>query len=948
MNHRVAERGIADTDSTDRISLVPTVVRASAGTGKTYQLTGRLMYILFRGAPVETILATTFTRKAAGEILDRVLTSLARAADPDNDKALRDLRQQVAIDSLSRLDCLHQLHRVLRNVHRLRICTMDSLFSQLARSFPLELGLPPAWRLTDEIEELWIQEAAAESMISSLDPGEMTSLLSMLGKGEQKRSITREVLRVVQRGYTIQRQCPQDVWHRISVPKAPDASKLIRIADQMRRVELPQKSLVKKLSTIADFVDTKELRRLVADTLLINIAKARRTMDSVKYGRSKFPDGELDDAFDTLYAAVRTEALSLLSAQNRATGHILSAYDHHVTAVKQNARTLGFDDVAARLASQFAGIDAAVLGGRMDGAIDHLLLDEFQDTSPIQWQVLRPLAMRTAGQSNEADDPSTDGRTRSFYCVGDTKQAIYGWRGGVAEIFDTVEQQIDGVRVDGLHESYRSSPVILEVINGVFGNLTRHPMAAVKDAKDVSDSAVFQSEALSRFTKNFKEHVSKRNDLPGYVSFRTCRGGEGDSESRKIRCYEDAAGFIAELNSEAPGRSIGVLMRSNSGVANMFFQLERLGIDVSQEGGNPLTDSAAVRVVLSALMWAEHPGDRRWEFHVRSTPLYDRLANVGVRSELAASGETRVGVLSELAASGETKVGVLSELAASGETRVGVLSELAANDSFVPNGADVIRRMTEERGLTETVEFLAGTLSDRCDRQETIRLRQLTYLAMSYQQNQTSTRLRDFVRLVKQKRVERPQIAPVRVMTIHQAKGLEFDAVVLPELSGDLTRIQDAYVADTPVLGDPPVGISRWMDNKTRHFLSKHWQREFGKKIRALNTEALCTLYVAMTRARQALYMLMEPSTKAEFANKTAASLIYHALRIQQDATESDSLLFQTGDPNWHQSPGGPASDRRSRDEPPAVEIRFKPTPTVPRRNRSNRSDAALSAASRE
>ena len=883
MSHRLIHRGTTDSDPPPRSRLVPTLVRASAGTGKTYQLTGRLMYILFQGAPVETILATTFTRKAAGEILDRVLISLARAADPNDDRALQKLREQVAIPSLSRSACLRQLRRVLKNVHRLRICTMDSLFSQLARSFPLELGLPPAWRLTDEIEEVWMQEAAAESMISSLDPGEMMSLLSMLGKGEQRRSIAREVLRVVERGYSIQRQCDDGVWERIAVPRAPDAAELTRVAGEMRRAVIPQKSLNKKLSAVADILDARELKRLLTDTLMINIAKARRSKGVVKYGNAKFPEGELDDALNTLYSAVRTEALSLLSAQNRATGHVLSAYDHHVTTLKQNARALGFDDVATRLANQFAGIDAVALNSRMDGAIDHLLLDEFQDTSPIQWQVLRPLAMRSARQTGGEDDSSSVAPKRSFFCVGDTKQAIYGWRGGVAEIFDAVEDQIEGVRVDRLHESHRSSPVILDVVNRVFLNLTRHPMATAKDTKDLADSAVFESEALRRFTENFSEHVSMRDDLSGYVSLRTCRGGDGDTDSKRMLCYEDAAAFIAELNASAPGRSIGVLTRSNAGVANMFFHLDRCGVNVSQEGGNPLTDSAAVQVVLSALMWAEHPGDRRWEFHVRSTPLQERLTNAGVHSELA------------------------------------------ANETSPISSPDFIRRMAEERGLTETIEFLADALASHCDRQDTIRLRQLTYLAMEYQHNHLAPRLRDFVRMVRQKRIERPQVAPVRVMTIHQAKGLEFDAVVLPELSGDLARIQDAYVADTPNLGDPPVGISRWMDGRSRHFLSRPWQLEFGKKIRSIHTEALCTLYVAMTRARQALYMFTQPASKREFANKNAASLIYHSLQIEQDATKGESTLFEMGDPQWYRSAVEPVPECRSQDDELKAEIRFQP-----------------------
>ena len=118
--------------------LLPTLVRASAGTGKTYRLTARLLRTLLQGAAPETILATTFTRKAAGEILDRVLLTLANAADETDDQALDDLRRQVGIPTLPRSVCLQLLDTLLRNIHRLRVCTLDSLFAQLARSFPCQ------------------------------------------------------------------------------------------------------------------------------------------------------------------------------------------------------------------------------------------------------------------------------------------------------------------------------------------------------------------------------------------------------------------------------------------------------------------------------------------------------------------------------------------------------------------------------------------------------------------------------------------------------------------------------------------------------------------------------------------------------------------------------------------------------------------------------------------
>ena len=257
--------GQMSVDNDESVSgdlLLPTVVRASAGTGKTYRLTARLMRILLQGAAPESILATTFTRKAAGEILDRVLLTLAHAADESNPRALEELRKQVKLPTLPPSACLQMFDKLLRNVHRLRICTLDSLFSQLARSFSFELGLPPAWRLTDEIEEAWLREQAVDALIAALDPGEMTALLSMLGKGENRRSIARELLQVVDAAYSGQRQCGVRVWEKLLAPKSPDEKAIADAVIAFRSAQVPQKRLMTRLEKLAQQMETRDFASL--------------------------------------------------------------------------------------------------------------------------------------------------------------------------------------------------------------------------------------------------------------------------------------------------------------------------------------------------------------------------------------------------------------------------------------------------------------------------------------------------------------------------------------------------------------------------------------------------------------------------------------------------------------------------------------------------------------
>jgi ATP-dependent exoDNAse (exonuclease V) beta subunit len=833
----------ADLDVSSLGELRPTLVRASAGSGKTYQLTARLLRILLQGAAPETILATTFTRKAAGEILSRVLVSLAKAADAeDNEGSLESLRSQVGLPTLPRSACLKLLDLLLRNIHRLRICTLDSLFAQIARSFPFELNLPPAWRLTDEIEEGWMRERAIDQTIASLDRGEIISLLSMLGKGEVKRSVTRELMNVVETAYAIQRQADKKAWAKLAAPKLPESAAITKAAGEMLTATPKQKTLKAKLEKMGSALESREFACLDGETLIANIAKSKLSGDPIKFGRSLFPDG-LEDAFGVLYSIARSEMLRLLKAQNEATGSVLQTYDFQINSLKQAKRALGFDDVSIRLANQFANLDERALSIRMDGAVDHLLLDEFQDTSPIQWQVLRPLALACASETASSAAADADRAVpRSFFCVGDTKQAIYGWRGGVAEIFDAVAKEMPEVEEVSQNQSFRSSPIIMEAVNAIFPRLSRHPIVTDADPSNRADKSSYQANAILQFASCFPMHETARKTLPGHARLVTSRASDGGPDEKRQTCFEDAAIIAKDLVDTAPDKNVGILTRTNQGVAEMIYLLEQMKVDVSQEGGNPLTDSAAVEIILSSLMMAEHPLDKRWSLHANSTPLIE----------------------------------------------------------IQGFGPDWVRSMTDEYGIAETVEFLASRLAPICDERDTMRLKQLTRLAIQYATN-PAPRLRDFVRMVREKRVERPQTAPVRVMTVHQSKGLEFDSVILPQLESDLVRPSTKPVAMVASPYQPPTGLTRYVGSSHWHFLSKDWQQAFGAATSSSMTEAMCLMYVAMTRARQSLHMVIPPARKAQYNTKTAASLVFHALGCDEDPTQPETVLWEIGDPNWTQ-----------------------------------------------
>ncbi|QDV69358.1 Putative ATP-dependent DNA helicase YjcD [Rosistilla carotiformis] len=876
-------------------ALRPLMIRASAGTGKTYQLTGRLLQILLNGAAPETILATTFTRKAAGEILNRLLLSLARAAtDP---KALDGLRTQIGDPNLTADAPAPLLLGILQSIHRLRICTLDSLFSQLARSFSFELRLPPGWQLTDEIEESWFVDLAITRMLEQFDETEVQSLFHMLSKGQAERNVAMRLQQVVQNNYAGFRRSHRDAWRTLTPVKAPPTKAITAAVGVLDSSASGDKRIDKAMRKYGEWTLTGQWDAIVEAKLIAAADESQHSGDPVTYYKKPVPD-DLVAAMQVIYAKARHEFVMRLKMQTEATGDLLESYDRNLGSLKQNARRFSFDDVSHQLAAWIDRLQANQVSGdldrlaiRMDASLDHVLLDEFQDTAPVQWDVLRPFARRASVGAPE----------RTFFCVGDTKQAIYGWRGGEAKIFDAVQQELPNVDSQPQDTSFRSSPVITDNVTKIFKNLHRHPAYSEREPHPVGDEQ-WKCHALHEFEDAFHDHHAAFRDRPGYVQFSTGPQGEGSASEKRALHERYVATQVRELADKIPGKSIGILTRTNQTVGRMIYLLRELGLDVSQEGGNPLIDSAAVELVLSAIRIAEHPGDLRWRFHLANSPLAKSL---------------------ELTSAIDRKIAYRESLRLSSE----------------------LRDRLEHEGLVATVTELAKTLLPECGEADRLRLRQLIGLANQYARAPQS-RWSAFVEMVTKRRVQRPREAQIRVMTIHQAKGLEFDAVILPELDGPLSKPPQKCVTIAPSPTARATGALRYVKHQAWGMLEDQWQQAFGRSIAAAMTESLCTLYVAVTRPVHALYIYIIPAGKSNFNAKTSAALLYHALGVTA-TVEPETDLYIDGDREWFNALPAPQETPSAEPKPEksnageteiSVERRPQTKPTVPSNDSPRRS----------
>ncbi|MDR1141750.1 MAG: UvrD-helicase domain-containing protein [Planctomycetaceae bacterium] len=826
------------------------IIRASAGSGKTFRLSNQFLQLIFHGYPVDTILASTFTRKAAGEILDRILLRLADAvADP---KKRRELAGFLELpDNLAEI-----LAKLARNLYRLRICTLDSFFNKIASTFALELGLPPGWSILEDTDSARYLGEAVRNVLSESHRNEAAKLMNLLQKGEQNRNVTQELLNLASGLLPIVRESTPKNWnHDNLLRKELNDTELQQVLDRFQNAEIPKnkdktepKRFVQARNEIYRLAWNGEWKSFLKQTLVKNVVAGE-----FKFDKKEF-DGELLYCIQDLVKQAGAVQINKFVEQTKATRQLLDLIVKAYDEILFREHGFRFDDVTERLGRNDFSPTLDSLAHRMDAQTDHLLLDEFQDTSMPQWNVIRPFAKETSTKTNG-----------SFFCVGDVKQAIYAWRGGVAEIFDTIQQEIPNAVQESLNASFRSSPIIMETVNKLFETISSN------------DALTRYREAAQIWNNRFEYHETAQKNLSGYCVLETAPSAENsdsnfetDSSSTEDATEEKTddnkifvqytVDRIAGLHRTRPGATIGVLVRNNEKIAPIIAGLKRCGIEASEEGGNPLTDSAAVQHVLSAMILADHPGDTIIRFHLANGPLAEFLQLTDYRDKFQA-----------------------------------IQCSLRLRSELVNEGYGAV------------VERLAEQLAPSCNPREFQRLEKLTELARHFQKTASGVRTERFVKMVQAKKIESPTASPIRIMTIHKSKGLEFDIVVLPDLDTKLISKTPQIIVARKTPASPVDFVIRYVGEELQRLLPKKYQKAFEKRILGEVQESLSLLYVAITRAKHELVMIVSPTSQKALANLVNGNPTFTAtfagiLRAGFAPRQADSepkILFQSGSENW-------------------------------------------------
>jgi ATP-dependent exoDNAse (exonuclease V) beta subunit len=853
-------------------------ILASAGTGKTWRLTGRFLELLFAGVAPERILATTFTRKAAGEIFDRVLRRLVDAAESDVERAA--LAQEVG-RPLDAAEVRARLAALTRRLDRVRVRTLDAFFVHLARLFALDLGLPADWTIVEEAEDEALRREAVALALADAEPLELLEILRGLQQAAASRSVERVLLEKVREGRDAYLDSHPAAWSRITAPPGLGERELARAIEAFAALPMPTKK---------GGGERKQWRE--AHDKLLGAARAgdwrgvteNGLSGKVCAGETSYSGAEIDTAWREAIEALLRHAVHAIVAdvvrENAAALRWLGRFEAAYEERKAEERAYRFEDLPKalhprderRLASQ------DLVWYRLDARIDHVLLDEFQDTAPVQWRVL----------ANLAEEILADGTgERSFFCVGDVKQSIYGWREAEPRLLGGLHARYPQIEREEMDTSWRSSQVILDTVTRVFEGIADNTALADRPER---------REAALEFAGDFHPPRAAR-DLPGAAWL--VEAPEGESEGDVGPAIDLAARRTAAILDQAPAATVGLLLRRNDLVPRLIHRLRREGVRASGEGGNPLTDSAAVLHCVSLLHLADHPGDSIAAFHVATSPLGPAVG----------------------------------------------LGPDTFETERAPVAAAVRARIAAE-GLGAFCASLSATVAREYGDWDRKRFDQLVDLAHAFE-DRAGLRADRFVDHLRTSRVEDPSAAQVKVMTIHAAKGLEFDAVILPELDVQFSQRETPLLTSRP---DPAGLIEVVSHSRAREVcaldarpdgLGALWSEQKRRETR----EVLCLLYVAMTRARHRLDMVVRHRGPSGKVPKTFAGILRAALAPGR-AADADGVLWRhaTNDERWMRA------ERARGDEPAEIDgepraprlLPGRAPRTLPRRTPSAEEGAGL------
>ena len=857
------------------------VYKASAGSGKTFTLaTEYIKLLVVNPQNYRTILAVTFTNKATEEMKMRILSQLYGIWKelPDSESYTRKVQQETDLSlPVVRERAGEALHLLLHNYNSFRVQTIDAFFQSVLRNLARELDLTANLRVGlsgDQVEEM-----AVDLLIDNLKHTDailqwllhyiMESLSdnkSWSTDDEKRTSFVREIKNF---GKTIFRDYYKE--HRAELNKKMAEEGFFDHYTQVLR-QIRDDAKERMLTIAATFFDTLEqegfsvadmksntrgvsgyfmkIKNGVFDNSILNTTAVKAMEAPENWYKKDHPRAEelhllADQVLIPMlrYAEVeREKQWKLYQSAHLTLSHLnnirlLSSIEQKVKDINNEANVFLLGNTQHLLHSLIQDSDAPFVFEKIGAQLHHIMIDEFQDTSTVQWQNFKVLMLECMSHVGSEN-----------LIVGDVKQSVYRWRSGDWRLLNHIEQQFpqEMMEVRPLQTNYRSERNIILFNNNFFSAAIRQEHDALQEQNTIG------AELLRNAYADVSQQIPDHRDSKGYVDIRLLPAI--DYRERTLELLKEH--IVTLLGCGIPQNKIAILVRTNDTItliANYFSEhLPEVSI-VSDEAFR-LDASVSVQLLINALFLLTHPTDSLTKANIiksyHQNVLCDNLSDADLLIK-------------------------------------SVHADHLLPESYIKHFEELLMLPLYELVEQLYMIFQLHRLKD-----------QSAYLCAFYDclmefTRDNSTDIDAFIETWEQelhkKTIQSDELNGIRVLTIHKSKGLEFDNVLLPFCDWRLERVdtiwcepQEEPFSQLPVV---PVDYSQKM-------LGTIYEKDYQNEHLQLTVDNLNLLYVAFTRACKNLFVIGKRN-----AGKTRSALIERVLpELTLDGAVLDGIEDQNTD----------------------------------------------------
>ena len=885
-----------------------TWVAANAGSGKTRVLIDRVARLLLSGVEPQRILCLTYTKAAATEMQNRLFKRLGEWAMLPDDKLRADLAALgegpgFVADDLARARRLFA--RALEAPGGLRIQTIHSFCATLLRRFPLEAKISPGFSELDDRAARLLRAQIVEEMSDSHAPAIMAEIAAIY-TGEEFTALMEQVASA-RHGFAAE---TDEQKIKVALGLEADASvdtvirRCLRGQEEaliaaclpvLREGRVTDVSLANALAT-AEFAGRQfQLFEVLKEACLTKAGTVTKNLPTRNTVAALGPlAGELADLFQRVEVA-QAQLIALSAARKTYALHRFAAAFLPLYEQAKSARGwLDFDDLIARAKGLLTDRTVAqwVLY-RLDGGIDHILVDEAQDTSPDQWKVIELLAEEfTSGEGRDPDRP------RTLFVVGDKKQSIYSFQGADVAAFDakhaTFKTKFEAAQKQfqtmELRYSFRSSPAILRLVDQTFEAGFDQALGASPAHIGVNDRLPGRVDLWPLIEPTKTEEDKNWDDPVDLVNEAHHSAQLANKIAAEIRRMIEAGTQIPDEKGNPrlmhAGDVLILVQRRSTVFAEIIRACKAEGLPIAGADRLRLGAELAVKDLAALLSFLATPEDDLSLAAVLRSPLCGWSED-----ELFRLAHGRKGYLWE----------ALRDSARHAET-VEMLRDLRDQADFLRPFDLIERALTRHHGRERLLARLGDEAEDGID--------ELLSQALAYEATDVPSLTGFLIWMetddVTVKRQMDAAGDKIRVMTAHGAKGLEAPIVILPDTA-------DRNPQDRDEIYLLPGGLPVW---KTRSDASPVAIRETRARRKANQTaESARLLYVALTRPRTWLIVAGAGDAKTETSAKPPAPKpvdelcwyrqVERAMRaLGAEKTEDGALRLLSGD--WPAPLGAP------------------------------------------